>query len=542
MDLMRLFRSSTLLRALLIPIIAVAVWLMFYTAWVSDDAYITFRSIENFLAGYGLVYNIGERVQTFTHPLWFFLQAGVNAITQRIGALNPWAQMYFVSVYLSIALSTGAILIIVFKLASSRKGALLSLVILMLSKSFIDYTTSGLENALSYFLLAGFLYILFLPGRVGPLRIFGLALTAALATLNRIDTILLFLPALLYASWKSTTQRKTIFPLIVGFLPFVIWELFSLFYYGFPFPNTAYAKLNTGINKLDLIQQGLYYYQSSILLDPMMVVVLTGSLIWFFWKGTSQHRVVALGIVAYLVYILYIGGDFMGGRFFAILILSCAALLSSVKYKSGIAYNLIMLGVVFVGLSNPLTPLRSQRDFIPSDKQLLINENGVTDERLYYYQHMGLMSTRRERAFPGSIHAGRKWIYNPTERKVVLVGPLGVKGYQAGPNVYMIDNNALADPLMTRLPLINSKQWRIGHFKHIIPEGYLDTLVTEKNKIVDPNLSKYYDVLAIVTRGPLWSVQRLIEIIKLNTGAYNYLLEAYIKDWEAQGRPIDQYK
>mgnify|MGYP000002900804 CR=1 FL=1 len=26
-------------------------------AWVSDDTYITFRSIENFLSGYGLTYN-----------------------------------------------------------------------------------------------------------------------------------------------------------------------------------------------------------------------------------------------------------------------------------------------------------------------------------------------------------------------------------------------------------------------------------------------------------------------------------------------------
>ena len=31
----------------------------------------------------------------------------------------------------------------------------------------------------------------------------------------------------------------------------MVWELFSLFYYGFLFPNTKYAKLNTGIDAAD---------------------------------------------------------------------------------------------------------------------------------------------------------------------------------------------------------------------------------------------------------------------------------------------------
>src|SRR5690348_16048670 len=42
-------------------------------AWLSDDAYITFRTVYNFTHGYGLVWNVGERVQSYTHPLWMFL-------------------------------------------------------------------------------------------------------------------------------------------------------------------------------------------------------------------------------------------------------------------------------------------------------------------------------------------------------------------------------------------------------------------------------------------------------------------------------------
>jgi arabinofuranosyltransferase len=42
-------------------------------SWVTDDAFITFRYVINFVSGDGPVFNIGERVQGFTHPLWFML-------------------------------------------------------------------------------------------------------------------------------------------------------------------------------------------------------------------------------------------------------------------------------------------------------------------------------------------------------------------------------------------------------------------------------------------------------------------------------------
>src|SRR5579863_7902587 len=45
-------------------------------AWLSDDGYITLRTVSNFVHGYGLTWNIDERVQTYTHPLWMFLLSG----------------------------------------------------------------------------------------------------------------------------------------------------------------------------------------------------------------------------------------------------------------------------------------------------------------------------------------------------------------------------------------------------------------------------------------------------------------------------------
>ena len=42
-------------------------------AWLGDDAYITLRSVENWVSGNGLRWNQDDRVQTYTHPLWMLV-------------------------------------------------------------------------------------------------------------------------------------------------------------------------------------------------------------------------------------------------------------------------------------------------------------------------------------------------------------------------------------------------------------------------------------------------------------------------------------
>ena len=91
-------------------------------------------------------------------------------------------------------------------------------------------------------------------------------------------------------------------------------------------------------------------------------------------------------------------------------------------------------------------------------------------------------------------------------------GPLGVFGYVKGPDVYVIDSNGLADPLISRLPIQDPTHWRIGHFKHIVPEGYMETLPSGENKIADPNLARYYDEVRLITRGALLDPERLATV------------------------------
>lgn len=121
-------------------------WLVVQTAWVGDDACIAFRSLENLLRGYGPVFNVGERVQTFAHPLWFLLQALANAVMGSWPG-NPLGtgQLYFVSVFLSIAISVCSGVVLWLGIARGAGSAILAVLLLCGSKAFTEYSTWGLD-------------------------------------------------------------------------------------------------------------------------------------------------------------------------------------------------------------------------------------------------------------------------------------------------------------------------------------------------------------------------------------------------------------
>ena len=60
---------------------ALVVW---RTAWVAEDAYINFRSIEQLFAGRGPRWNPHDRVQVFTSPLWYGLVAAGRLVSRDL--------------------------------------------------------------------------------------------------------------------------------------------------------------------------------------------------------------------------------------------------------------------------------------------------------------------------------------------------------------------------------------------------------------------------------------------------------------------------
>jgi arabinofuranosyltransferase len=479
------------------------------TAWVSDDAYISFRTIENALHGHGLRWNIAERVQTYTHPLWMLLVMLGRAISGEI---------YFTVLAISGLLTFGTLFVLAVRLAKDAGTRLLLLMALVGSRAFVDYATSGLENPLTHLLLVLFALALLRPGAKhgteqvearGPARLRTLALLAALAMLNRMDSILLLAPALGLVALQLGPRRAWR-PLLLGFVPMLLWMAFSLLYYGTPWPNTAYAKaFSTGIPTAELAAQSVHAFRWVLVNDPLTPLTILAGLGYALWRRERWLLALAAGVLLQLLYVVKVGGDFMGGRFFAAPFVTSLAILSQARLRAdarGTALRRGLLGVaVLFGISAiGTTPTwLSGSEF--GDKTL--PESGVTNERAFYYGELGLLSPERKIPVYDST---AKLLFPSVEHDHILLvyTMIGVKGYEAGPRVHFVDL-WLCDPLLARLPVFDLEDWRIGHFPRRIPHGYLESLVSGKDEMHHEGLGRYYANLRAMTRAPLFSSEWL---------------------------------
>ncbi|MBN6187012.1 glycosyltransferase family 39 protein [Aneurinibacillus sp. BA2021] len=514
------YRKKNPLSSLVIWLaVALYAFLLYRTAWITEDAYITYRTIDNFVNGYGLTWNTDERVQAYTHPLWMFLLSGLYAV---------FGNMYWTSILFSMAVSLAVIALLSSRIASSVQTAVLGVLMLTFSKAFMDYSTSGLENPLTHLLLVLFC-ALYLRRQPDGRHFFMLALLAALAMVNRMDSILLFAPVLAWVffdtkSWRAGWLARVGIA-VLGFLPFILWELFSLFYYGVPVPNTGYAKLNTGIDAWAYARQGFFYLKNSLFYDPVTLpAIVIGSLVPLLardWKRTP----IAAGAILYILYVIKVGGDFMSGRFMtAPLLAATIALISmplvlSRKMLSGTAIALLVLSLLA-----PYPSLLSDASY-GTVRKGLIDEHGIADERAFYYQAAGLLRAHEGVTLPDSpmVKKGLEW----QNRTLSLESHIGFFGFYGGPGLHIVDSFALSEPLLARLPISEYPKWRIGHYTRIMPEGYPDTIASGENRIKDPNLAAYYDKLSFIIKGPLFDMNRIKEIWKLNTGQYDRLIAAY---------------
>ena len=465
------------------------------TAWLCDDAYITLRTIDNFVAGYGVRWNVVERVQTYTHPLWMLMLSVPYYFTR-----DP----YFTPLLVSMVLSALTVWLLLTRLAVTPISGALGALVLTVSKAFVDYSTSGLENPLTHLLLATFFMSYWRSLETADLTLPWLA--CGLLLLNRLDTGLLVLPALLVRGIRMP-WRRVLRAAAIGLAPLMLWEVFAIVYYGFPFPNTAYAKLQHGISESTLIGQGLLYLLDSIAEDPVTLLATAAFTAAVLRVPTRKHWPFAVGILLYYAYVVRIGGDFMSGRFLAAPLFVAVALFvrlpiaSAARVAPAVAAVCIVLGII----ATKRPPIMSDADTFVLTPNAAMGVAGVADERAYYYRYTGLLRWTREVPLPhnATVDSGRQARNGPL---VVVRSTIGLFGYYAGPTVHVVDAMGLGDPLLARLPA--EGRWRIGHFEREIPEGYVATLETGENKLVDPAVGARYQQLKLITQGPLWARRR----------------------------------
>jgi hypothetical protein len=109
---------------------------------------------------------------------------------------------------------------------------------------------------------------------------------------------------------RQDWRRLRLFALI-----WVPWFAFRWRYYGFPLPNTFYAKVTVG-NSSAQRARGMAYVQTFVRIHlgiaPVIVALLP--LLRRRWRAWSSYF--ALVVFGYSLYIGYVGGDWSVGRFF----------------------------------------------------------------------------------------------------------------------------------------------------------------------------------------------------------------------------------
>ncbi len=501
-------------KLILVGVIVLFAVVVYRSAWLCDDAYITFRTIDNFTTGNGLTWNVVERVQAFTHPLWLFLLSSFYFFTNEIA---------LTTLLISIALAVIGVIVLA-AYARSPGTAIVGIILLILSKAYIDFSSSGLENPLTHLLLIVF-FIMYLKATPSIKNVAWLSLIAALIALARLDILLIVGPALAFLLWRIRRPRA-IGAFMLGMLPLVLWEAFSLFYYGSLLPNSAIAKLDTGISAGHLITQGADYFASSLWIDYITLPVIAVGIIIALLDRKKPGYFIAGGIVLYLFYILRVGGDFMVGRFLSAPLIAAVVLfvVPQTRILTGKRYLLLLLFIP-LGLASSLAPIYSGADYGQTENFRNIELfGGVADERGFYYSTSKLLKRNENQLMPWAsegIAAANSNLHIYAKQST------GYFGFYAGPDVYVIDEMGLGDPLLSRLPAMQLPKMRIGHYRRKMPDDYYETIRTGQNHLKDSSLAAYYDKIAYITRGNLWDWGRIAATIKFNLGWYDDLRDAY---------------
>ena len=500
-------------------LIAAFTYVFLANAWLGDDAYITFRVIWNLLHGYGPVFNPGDRVQAYTHPLWMLTMSAAYAVTR---------EFFFTALAVSYGFALAAV-IVVGRSARSLAGMALAGGWLLSSKAFVDYTSSGLEYPLSYLLLALF-YVKFFRVSDAPLtnRDLGtFGLIAGLAFVNRLDSVALYLPALVWLAWRCARRRdERVAPLLLAFAtPAAAWLVFATIYYGFPLPNTYYAKVATGIPKSLLYRQGTAYVLNSFAHDPITLGTI-GALAGVALRASTSLRLGAAAGLLYVAYAVSVGGDFMSGRFFAmpflVAVTALVAAFRDPRYYPAAAAALVAYNVLI-----PLVPAKTTAGYDAG--WAWRSQNGIKDERGHYHRITNVFFYSPFRDLPDHTWMREGLSFRNGPEKVTVQGSIGFYGLSAGPERILVDRNALSDALLARLPVSPRLYFEFyaGHYFRDIPEGYLESLKSGTNQIAEPALHEYFDRLRAITSGPIFTASRFASIWYMNAGTGRRMARRY---------------
>ncbi len=476
----------------------IGIFLIIKFAWMSEDALITLRHVDNFLSGHGAVFNPGERVEGYTHTLWFWL----ITLLRFIGIPAKGALVIPGVVFSSVALYL--LFFVLWRKKDGKPVVNLGGAVLIGMSSFIDFGTSGLESSLSYLFLI--IFSIFLSGEKWKENPFLFGLMVTLMTFTRPDFGIFLIFGLFFYLFqyfkKNADLRKLLWFISSPAILLGIYEIFRMGYYGAIFPNPFYAKSGSS----SYFSQGFFYLGDLLKGSAFPLILLLIILMIFLRRSDNDYKnrlwILSAGML-YALFVIRGGGDFMHGRF-----LLPAVILITVS-SSGAFDNyfdrskLMMISAVLLSISLLFISLL----VIPVQKKGGKNYNhGIADERFAFYGNKVFpleQIARDDHIFMWkTIGNNYRFLTEKAKKRIkIAYHTVGFIGYYSGQRVNVLDRLGLTDPVVARRKI--EKRGRPGHEKSS-PFGYL----IYRELTFGETPFKLWNELAATGFGTLWDLSR----------------------------------
>lgn len=523
-------------RALPYAILALALaltvlgWREFW--FLTDDAFIAFRYVRNAYDGHGLVWNRAPfaPVDGYTSFGWVALLE----LTWHVTGVAPPSSCNV----LSLLLSLGTITLLwrwLWRLTEPLGGlsprlalTALGLAGALSNRTFLAWTSSGLETAMYVFAVTAWLFAAWSPARhakivwaaaaalVALTRPDGIpmwAMTAGLLALaavaRRVPRLARFVPAALAA-------RPAVM-LVVATLPVLTFAVWRYATYRTLLPNTFYAKVTGG----DPAAGGRYL--ASFVLEYALWA-------WALWvlaalvvlaRRRKLPSLVGVGCTITLLfhiayYAIVVGGDHFEYKTFAHLIpivwvVACAAAVvllgaASTRAKKAALWAALAL-VLAASLPVPWIHYAGTRNLTTRDETFrlryavaphlpsFVRFYGTAFDRMQSYLIMRFYCMRHQehkvfyewkvKEIPD---VGYEIPWKADDIPVMLVGEAGVVGWRL-PGVAMLDGFGLNDRIVARNPHLRGEH-RVGHERQP-PPGYFEAFeanvsIVSKTVLISP--------------------------------------------------------
>lgn len=438
-----------------------------FYACIHDDYYIFLRYADNFIKGYGLVFNqLGERVEGFSS----FLYLLVVIVFRSIGISNH----EFIP-YIGILFSSLTIVYLFLILLESKTNSTVNYLItffLIINPIFVFNSTTGMDTSLFTFLITVIIYYYIKYYKKLSIKIF---VFLTLLILVRSESFLIIFTIIFFTVIKEKyinknpeVNRQFHFYLIYSIILMMLIIVFRNIYFNSIIPNTLKAK--SGFEIQQIIGGVEYTYRSYKLIFGSAGILLIFPILYSIKKVKNDDTILIslLIILVFTLSIIFIGGDhFEFGRYFMPVIPFILILIGKGLEEIFLYVHIRYIQVIIIFLLISLVVYKSAKTFAYTKPfEIFYQEKSELNSLKFYSENIKNKMIDDNRIGMLSFREMGKTLHNiGNSNSSIACVPIGAIGYFSNFRIFdmvgLVESKIADENFDSRY----IKTWRPGHDK-----------------------------------------------------------------------------